>query len=563
MLIGTSVTYVKLFIYVCHYRNSHIFFILNRVKELRRQKGQGGSRGKTAFSKQNTSCNKASAVPRGKSPPKRPKLGRQGDDFVPDSSISSLTTEDTVFCSTPKNSSCTRARVGNGLERLTPIRGFLEISGQRESPGRKDGGNEKDPVETSNHNQCISGKCHLQNVQRKLDFSERRVEKQRAILNKETRWKDQKGHEENRDTWPEIERQREIRSQKAEQKERERHLKQYHQQLQQLIPSFDSSSERLSSPSTCQYSCSHQVPPPAWHSSQYSVSAQAERDSDALGCKPDFETFNKTHVSSFTTEGRCIHNKDKREVGHSALGDSIKDLGALWDSRKSKHGKQRGNVEKERTLTPRDEGQFILRREYKKPVRMESGGKKRKAWLTPAGIPQTHTVTEASRDDKETLLLEASSSQSDTVGNMPVLSQGKASTDFPSDIMDPLSISLLEEDQRVATASFLQGKQSNFHLSDGGRGRDKRKVCNNFASPLTQASSESVQCSFPKWHREECSNHPSNIPVQPNSSCDAHSDEENCVFQTRPHLHLSILGDNYHAQYVHKYCSSFKTLIMN
>lgn len=510
------------------------------------------------YSKQNVSvnvsCNKASAVTRGKSPPKRPKLGRHGEDFVPDSSISGLTTEDIVFCSTPKNSSCTRARVRSGLEQLTPIRGFLEFSVQRESPGRKDSEKEKDQVETSNHNQCIRpgtdmGKRHLKDIQKKLEFSERGVEKERGILNKETGWKDQGGHEKNRDTCPEIERQREMRPQSAEQKEKEKHLKQYHQQLQQLIPSFDSSSEHLLSPSACQYfSCSYQVPQfftsPPRHSSQYSVSAQAETDSDAFGRKADFETYNRGHMSSFTTEG----NKDKCEVGHSALCDTSKDLRVVLDDNESKYGKERGNVEKERTLMPRDEGQFILRKEYMKPVGMESGGKRRKAWLVPAGIPQIHRVTDARRDDKQTPLLEASSSQPDTDGKIPILSQGMASTDFPSDIMDPLSISLLEVDQQVATASFLQRKQSNFSLFDSGGGGDKTNACNNFAFPFSQSSSERVQYSLAKWHREMGSNHPSNISVQPNSSSEAHSDKENSVLQISPHVHLSILGDNYHAQ---------------
>lgn len=197
---------------------------------------------------------------------------------------------------------------------------------------------------------------------------------------------------------------------------------------------------------------------------------------------------------------------------------------------------------------PRDEGQFILRKEYRKPVGMESGGKRRKAWLAPAGIPQIHRVTDARRDDKQTPLLEAFSSQPDIDGKIPILSQGMASTDFPSDIMDPLSISLLEVDQQVATASFLQRKQSNFSLFDSGGGGDKTNACNNFAFPFSQSSSERVQYSLAKWHREMGSNHPSNISVQPNSSSEAHSDKENSVFQISPHVHLSILGDNYHAQ---------------
>lgn len=527
---------------------------MNRVKELRRPKGQGGSRGKTTPSKQNLPVslgwNKASAVTRGRSPPKRPKLGRQGADFVPDSSISSFTTEDPVFCSTPKKGSCARGRVGPGLEELTPIRGFLGISAQRESQGRKDGGKEKDRGETSNHNQCIGpgtdlGKHHLQDIEKKLEFSERGVEKEHGILSKETGWKDQGGYKESRGTC--SERQREIRSQKAEQKEKERHLKQYHQQLQQLLPSFGSSSEHLLSPSKCQcFSCSHQVPQsPPRHSSRYSVPAQAETHSDAFGSNSDFETYNRGHTSSFTTEGLCIHNKDKREVGHSALLDTSKELKVLLDDGKSKYGKERGNIEKERA---RGEGQFFLRKEYRRPVRVESGGRRRKAWGTPAGIPPIHTVTDARGDGKEAPPLEASSSHPEADGKRPVLSPGKASIDVSSDIMDPLSISLLEVDQQVATASFLQGKQSNSSFLDSGGAGDKRNVRNNFAFPFSQSSSESVEHSLPKWHREECFNHLSNISVQPNSSCEAHSDEENCVFQIRPHVQLSILGDNYHAQ---------------
>lgn len=488
----------------------------------------------------NVSCDKARAVTRGKSPPKRPQLGRQGEDFSPNSSLSSLTAEDKVFCSTPKNSTCATARFGTRLEQQTPIRGILEISVQRESPGREDGGKEKDQVESSNCNQCIGavtdlGKRHLQDMQKTMEFSETRAEKERGILNKETGWKDQGGHEENRDTSPEIESQREIMSQK----EKERHLKQYHQQLQQLIPSFDSSSEHLLSPSTCQYlSCPFQVPQfstSPCYSSQYSVSAQAETDS---GCKPD-----GGHMSSFTTERLCIHNKDKHEVGHSVLHDTNKDLRVLLDDKTSKYGKERGNIEKERTPTPGDEGRSILRKEYRRPVRMESRGK---AWVTPAGIPLIHTVTNARRDDKETPLLEASSGHPHTDGKIAILPQGKA--DFPSDIMDPLSISMLEVDQQVATASFLQEKQSNFSLFDGEGGEKIRETYNNFAFPFLQSSSESVQCSFPKWHCKECSNHSSNISVQPNSSSEAHSDEENRVFQIGGPVHLSILGDSYHAQ---------------
>ncbi|TMS04052.1 Ubiquitin-associated protein 2 [Larimichthys crocea] len=62
-----------------------------------------------------------------------------------------------------------------------------------------------------------------------------------------------------------------------------------------------------------------------------------------------------------------------------------------------------------------------------------------------------------------------------------VLAQGETSTDSLSYIMDPLSISLLDVDQQVATASFLQGEQNNTSLClleyerEGDKRRDAEK----------------------------------------------------------------------------------------
>lgn len=531
----------------------------------------------------NKSCYKASVATRGKSPPKRPKL-------VPYSSALSLTTEDPVFCSTPKKSSCARGSVGTGLEQLTPIRGFLGTSVQRESGGRK----QKDRGEPSYHDQSHgsgpdSGRRCLRDIRKKLTFSDEELEKERGISNRPTLC--------NRDTCPERERERETSSPTAEQKERERHLKQYHQQLQQLMPSLDSSSEHLSSTPTCPYfSCSHEVP-------QFSPS---------------------------------------RGVVHGPFCDTSKDLRILGDT-KSKYGKETVNGEKERTLSPTEQ-------EYRRPVRMESGGKRRRAWVTPAGIPQINTVADARRDDVETPMFEAlsvdtvlshtesachhspaqhpfsptrvhtdtlktpkgqfelakgrastsdilpSPSQNtrrvtsawlvgndgktiiqnasnlhnepltmshsmedpaynqvgthpDTDGKMSILAQGKASPGFATSIMDRLSISLLEVDQQATTASFLQGKQSNLSLFESREGGDKRNGCKSVAfSILQSSSSENVQKSLPKWHHEECSNCPSNISVQTNSLFESHIDEKNCDFHVKPRVHLSTLEDIYHAQ---------------
>lgn len=316
----------------------------------------------------NKSCNKSRVATRGKSPPKRPKL-------VPYSSALSLTTEDPVFCSTPKKSSCARASVGSGLEELTPIRGFLGIS--VESGGRK----QKDSGEYSCHDQSHgsgphSGRLHLRDIRKKLTFSDEEQEKGRVISNRPTRW--------NRDTCPERERERETSSPKAEQKQRESHLKQYHQQLQQLMPSLDSSSEHLSSTSTC-FSCSHQVPMFSPSCPRYTSQASFDLD----------QTCNRGQMSSFSSEG---HNKDTCRVVHDPSCDTSKDLRIL--DTKSKYGKEIVSDEKERTLSPTGQ-------DYRRPVRMESGGKRRRAWGTPAGIPQINTVAGARQDDVGTPMFKA------------------------------------------------------------------------------------------------------------------------------------------------------------
>lgn len=593
----------------------------------------------------NISCNKASVASRGKSPPKRPKLGRQSDNFFPNSSTSTLTTDDTVFCSTPKNGSCARARFGTGLEQLTPIRGFLGISVQGDSADRNSGRKDKDNSEPSNHEQSIRagpnlGKLHLWDVQKKLEFSDRELETEQRIFNRVTGCKSKGRKTKTRDSCPEIDWQREFNSENTEQKEKERHLKQYHQQLQQLMPSFDPSSKHLLSSSTCQsFSCSDQVPQFSTshlrHFSQNSVSARnsfdLETDLVPLRTKTD-----RKHLSSITSERLCIHNNDKREVGHGGRSDTSKDLRVLLEDRKSKYGKERGNVEKERTLTAMDEEQFLFTEEYR---RAREVGKRRRAWETPADTPQVNTETprfEASTADivpshtesacyclpaehplsptcahpdtlkapkqrfelshelkhstraanlptstssrvkREWVVVNDSkilhhttcnnpneykkatepfstfcstedsayhqlSSYPDTDGKTFVLSQGKA--DFSSDIMDPLSISLLEVDQQVATASFLQGKERNSSLCNSGR--VDRNACNNSAFSISQSTSESVQTALPIWHGEERSNHPSNISVQQNTLSESHIDESNCDFQIRPRVHLSTLEDMY------------------
>ncbi|XP_076587293.1 uncharacterized protein LOC143321062 [Chaetodon auriga] len=85
---------------------------------------------------------------------------------------------------------------------------------------------------------------------------------------------------------------------------------------------------------------------------------------------------------------------------------------------------------------------------------------------------------------------------------MSVLSQGEASTDSLSYTMDPLSISLLQVDQEVATASFLQGEKNSTspRLLENERGEDKRKEVEKECLTCAEVAGEVVEDEDVEFH---------------------------------------------------------------
>lgn len=433
------------------------------MKELRGRGGlRGGRRGKTIPSPKRNMSNSnssrgssggSSVGARGKSPPKKPKLGRQREAFCPTTPTTSLATGGTIICSTPKNSrwgeeTSTRARTGLELGDITPVRGLLGIGDKRERRERVVGRECKrreryggtDSVGRSIGEQSVGAglvvgqaideQFHLWKIQKESGFYHRKKENQQNTLKEgregERRWIDQRRQvESSRDTCSEVERLRERDLQNVDEKdkERERHLRQYHQQLQQFMPSSASSSVNLS-PSTCpsfsssnQASLSSTLSPSSCsslqHSSHISLSALVynglEEVLDAYRARVEVRADGNREQLSFVPSGEiCLqsetspsHNTNKDKVGLGDSGGISEDWRVSLEGKQARFGQNRGKSEKGRSLKATGEGEERVRREDWRPAGMGGGGGRRCAWVATTETEQADRTTGARPADVE------------------------------------------------------------------------------------------------------------------------------------------------------------------
>ena len=420
----------------------HIYLTFHRVKELRGQGGlRGGRRGKTIpspkrnLSNSNSGSGASSTGTRGKSPPKKPKLGRQREVFGPSTPTSRVATGGSILCSTPKNSRWgeeTSARGGKeiGLEQITPIRGMLGTAEKREKRekacgrvGRRETYGGPDSAGHANGDQNIRAglvlgqatdeQLHLWEPQRESVLYRRGKANQPSTLQGgregERRSIERRTQvESSRDTYSEVERQRERDLQKDDrrEKERERHLRQYHQQLQQFMPSSVSSSFSSSNQASLSSSVSPSSCSPLRHSSHTSVSALMSEEAldlrrtrvevkndgnreQKLLSSPRAEICSQTKTSP-------SYNNNKGEVGHG-------DLSEVWrvslEGTGSGFGQERGKREKRRSLKTTGEGVVRDRR----PAGVGGGGERRWAWVVTTETEQTGRRTGATTADLEAL----------------------------------------------------------------------------------------------------------------------------------------------------------------
>ena len=305
--------------------------LLNRVKELRGKDGQGIRRGKKIPSPKhnpffnNSSSEACSVQIQGKSPHKRHKLGRHRGACFPGTSTVSLTTDGPVLCSRPMNSRWEdESNVRNGSGQITPIRGFLGACEKKEKKGRasrREGRRRETPGKTdraehSNHDQNVRAGMVMEQVNHE--------EGERGCLENST------------DSSSEIERLREIHLRTVDEREKRRHLRKYHQQLQQFMPPSAYSSDYVFSHSMSFSSSNWDSPyssPFPQHHSHTLVPGLMYHD-----CERDLDVYrddvavgpadNRGLFISFPSGELCLqtdtfprHIKSNDEVGH---GDTNK-----------------------------------------------------------------------------------------------------------------------------------------------------------------------------------------------------------------------------------------------
>ncbi|XP_054905166.1 kinesin-like protein KIF24 isoform X2 [Poeciliopsis prolifica] len=302
----------------------------DRVKELRGQNGPIGR--KRSRSNMARSDNSNTGSRRNVGTSKNPKLGNQNKNFSPKTHTSSHISQP-VFSSTPTKSSCSEeTRSGNRtvmeLEQISPIRGSLEQTEDRCLNGldiRQDGRSEN---ETYNdiHSHCVKGK-HARAVgmlgqqnngvvkgsdltfsKRESGFYHREKENYQQTMEERKReepeWTEMRRQAVScRDTCKEEEELKERELRKADEQEKVKHLREYHQQLQQFSPSPMSSYVHLLSSSSFSSSSRGSLSS-LLHSSSFSVSTQTA---------PCLEETSSVQTETFANRTQNVADDDKCE----------------------------------------------------------------------------------------------------------------------------------------------------------------------------------------------------------------------------------------------------------
>ncbi|XP_041854718.1 uncharacterized protein LOC121648582 [Melanotaenia boesemani] len=403
----------------------------DRVKELR---GAGGLKGRgSKMVPSSKHCLYKSSGSNRTGTPKNPNLGKQSDIFGFNTPTTKLYTEDRLLCSTPKSNICGEetpsvARKGIGLECITPIRGWL---GRNDKCHGRKGANERETRIVENesygntHNHCVrekSGRAvleHENNEQQKqegarkacLAFTEResgfyhRVKESWQHTMKETRrleteWIEPSRQVENsRNTSSEVVRQSERGLHiYIDEMERKRHLRHYHQELQQFIPSSASPSVHFSSSPTCQsFSSSAQ-------GSLSSLSAQMyhalEDTSPACRARLARVGYNRgqipssggeTHIQTETSSNFC-NNKDEDAQGNS--GSSEDSMVSLEEIEASFRQDWCENKKRVSSGLVKARGEAKVRRDYERTAGLERRERKC-AWVAATEMEPAENKKEA------------------------------------------------------------------------------------------------------------------------------------------------------------------------
>lgn len=485
--------------------------LYSRVKELKGNNAQEGRKIYTVppSSKQNLSSSRSSVATEGNGLLKRPKLGMQTKSYGPIGSSASLDPEDPVFCSTLKSSvgerdTCASARQGKGLGQFTRVR---ELQRKCEKSEKRAGLRElgakygrTDNAKGANHGKdkrtgTVLGQAKSQNpymcmVEKNSVFQDRETENQWCTLTQEDGevWTGQREHvEKSKGTVDKdkILRQRYLQEVNARDKERKRHLRQYHLQLQQCSPLSASSSH---------ISLSEQASPSSSSTPQLCSNISAsdlmctdlEKELHAHRARVHLWTDGNDEALSYHPSGevglspRC--QKKEVEVGAGDLDVSNKDGMAAADDTEAQyvHGRcKRLNLT---SLKTANQEQMKLREGDWKSAGMERRGKWRWAWVAPSVADRTDIATELGQDDADSLGYNSDSLE----GEEETGASAKVSDHLPAMsaccTSEPLSVSLLQMNEKADRSLLCQEKRSSYSLYslENEKGEMKDDKCPSF-----------------------------------------------------------------------------------
>lgn len=353
-----------------------------------------------------------------------------------------MTTGGTVLCSTPKNGRWEKessARARHGLEQITPIRCLPQKVEKRERTSRREGTRKESCRENKRAVQPI---CD-QKLMEQLDHGQQReqlhlweVQRKSGLhrIEKENQQQSLKSGEESNRTWVEL--RRHVESSRApssemerlrvrdkqtldeKDKERERHLRWYHQQLQQFLPSPASSTDHfLSSNTTLSTSSPYQA---SLSSSVSPSSGSAVQHSSSIPISPlKYNGLEKVYrgQTEVKTERGQLSSSSNREIslqsetsptshnntGNIAFGESG-GISGDWQgpSGAIETGFRQNKCERAmRVLKATGEGEGRARMEG--PAGLEGAGERRWAWVATAPTDkEKDRMTDAWPADAET-----------------------------------------------------------------------------------------------------------------------------------------------------------------
>uniref|UniRef100_A0A3Q2Q5S0 Uncharacterized LOC105919083 n=2 Tax=Fundulus heteroclitus TaxID=8078 RepID=A0A3Q2Q5S0_FUNHE len=472
----------------------------DRVKELRGQTGPVG-RGRRSVSDKNNSSGSGSNR-RNVGTLKNPNLGNRNLNFSPRAPTTRSHMWDTVFCSTPKKTTCgegtqPRDRKDVPLKHISPMRGWLTPGDGRclgKGPELRRDSRPENERYNDIHGCCVKGKhsrawgmlgqqnkgkvsgADLAVCEGECGFHPKKESHQRTVKGRKAEEPEGKEMRRQVDSCRDEEEVKERELYKADSYEKVKRLREYHEQLQRFLPSPASSSVYPLSPSARPSSSS------LLHSSHSSFFTQMD---------PCLEETSHVQTETSTNNGENVTEEDKRESERKVMaGAAAKVTMRREDKRPSgrKGGEIRccwvGSTEMESVgvIPTNAEANLSCRHdsEVREDVRLQRLESRDRAWSQEQKGVSDHCSRNPLFDSPhlQAIAERPLSPVCEDNSKMSVLPQDGVCRDSLSCIVDPLSICQLDVDQQAA-----QGDNSNTSIcpdkSDGGKDgrRETGKGC--------------------------------------------------------------------------------------